>query len=128
MHTSLSETGGLVRRVCAAPRLISNLKKLGYKVGILSGGFTYFAHRLQKELGIDYVHANELDFVDGRLSGKVKGEIVDGERKVAPAPEPPAPEPLSPPPLLCLHAPGPCLLPAHCRQSPRRALAYTIAY
>jgi len=64
-----------------APRLISNLKKLGYKVGILSGGFTYFAHRLQKELGIDYVHANELDFVDGRLSGKVKGEIVDGERK-----------------------------------------------
>jgi len=65
-----------------APRLISNLKKLGYKVGILSGGFTYFARRLQKELGIDYVHANELDFEDGRLTGKVKGEIVDGERKV----------------------------------------------
>lgn len=64
-----------------APRLISNLKRLGYKVGILSGGFTYFAERLQKELGIDYVFANELDFVDGKLTGKVKGEIVDGERK-----------------------------------------------
>ena len=45
-----------------APRLIANLKRLGYKVGILSGGFTYFAQHLQKKLGIDYVHANELDW------------------------------------------------------------------
>ena len=51
------------------------------KVGILSGGFTYFAQRLQAEMGIDYVFANELDFVDGKLTGKVKGDIVDGERK-----------------------------------------------
>jgi phosphoserine phosphatase len=51
------------------------------QVGILSGGFTYFARRLQAEMGIDYVFANELDFVDGKLTGKVKGEIVDGERK-----------------------------------------------
>ena len=64
-----------------APRLISNLKRLGYKVGILSGGFTYFAHYLQRKLGIDYVHANELDFKDGKLTGLVKGEIVDGNRK-----------------------------------------------
>jgi len=64
-----------------APRLISNLKRLGYKVGILSGGFTYFARKLQKELGIDYVHANELDFKDGRLTGEVVGDIVDGNRK-----------------------------------------------
>ena len=41
------------------------------QVGILSGGFTYFARKLQKELGIDYVHANELDFKDGRLTGEV---------------------------------------------------------
>lgn len=64
-----------------APRLIANLKRLGYKVGILSGGFTYFARFLQKKLGIDYVHANELDFKDGKLTGEVKGEIVDGNRK-----------------------------------------------
>lgn len=64
-----------------APRLISNLKRLGYKVGILSGGFTYFAQYLQRKLGIDYVHANELDFKDGKLTGLVKGEIVDGNRK-----------------------------------------------
>jgi len=64
-----------------APRLISNLKRLGYKVGILSGGFTYFAQYLQRKLGIDYVHANELDFKDGKLTGLVKGDIVDGNRK-----------------------------------------------
>ena len=66
-----------------APKLIANLKRLGYKVGILSGGFTYFAQHLQRKLGIDYVHANELDFVDGKLTGKVKGDIVDGNRKAA---------------------------------------------
>ncbi len=107
-----------MRAVCAAPRLISNLKKLGYKVGILSGGFTYFARRLQKELGIDYVHANELDFVDGRLTGKVKGEIVDGERKVAPALLllPPS---LPLPPFLC--APRPPLQQADWRAAARGA-------
>ncbi len=64
-----------------AERLISNLKKLGYKVAILSGGFTYFAEHLQRKLGIDYIYANKLDFKDGKLTGKVTGEIVDGERK-----------------------------------------------
>mmetsp|Transcript_55473 Transcript_55473/g.131213 ORF Transcript_55473/g.131213 Transcript_55473/m.131213 type:complete len:427 (-) Transcript_55473:140-1420(-) len=65
-----------------APRLITNLKRLGYKVGILSGGFTYFAKHLQQKLGIDYVHANELDFdANGKLTGEVIGDIVDGNRK-----------------------------------------------
>eukprot|EP00281_Chroomonas_sp_CCMP1168_P018996 CAMPEP_0206235512 /NCGR_PEP_ID=MMETSP0047_2-20121206/13190_1 /ASSEMBLY_ACC=CAM_ASM_000192 /TAXON_ID=195065 /ORGANISM="Chroomonas mesostigmatica_cf, Strain CCMP1168" /LENGTH=421 /DNA_ID=CAMNT_0053659723 /DNA_START=90 /DNA_END=1355 /DNA_ORIENTATION=+ len=65
-----------------APRLISNLKRLGYKVGILSGGFTYFAKKLQEILGVDYVHANELTFdSEGKLTGEVRGEIVDGNRK-----------------------------------------------
>ncbi|MCP5142248.1 MAG: phosphoserine phosphatase SerB [Chromatiales bacterium] len=66
-----------------AERLICNLRKLGYKVAILSGGFTYFAEHLQRRFGIDYVHANQLDFVDGRLTGKIKGEVVDGARKAA---------------------------------------------
>ena len=64
-----------------AERLISNLKRLGYRVGILSGGFTYFANHLKQRFGVDCVSANELDIVDGRLTGKVKGEIVNGEKK-----------------------------------------------
>ncbi|MDG2433447.1 HAD-IB family phosphatase, partial [Flavobacterium sp.] len=48
---------------------------------ILSGGFTYFGKYLQKELGIDYVHANELEIVDGKLTGRYIGEIVNGEMK-----------------------------------------------
>ncbi|MEE9357370.1 phosphoserine phosphatase SerB [Candidatus Vondammii sp. HM_W22] len=64
-----------------AERLISNLKRLGYRVGILSGGFTYFARHLQKKLGVDCVSANELDISNGQLTGKVKGEIVDGNKK-----------------------------------------------
>lgn len=64
-----------------AERLILNLKRCGYKVAILSGGFTYFANYLKQKLGIDYVYANELDFANGKLSGKVKGDIVDGAMK-----------------------------------------------
>jgi len=66
-----------------AERLISTLKHFGYKVAILSGGFTYFANYLKQKLGIDYVHANELDFINGRLSGKVKGDIIDGQKKAS---------------------------------------------
>jgi phosphoserine phosphatase len=54
---------------------------LGYKTAILSGGFTYFARHLQKKLNIDYVHANELDIKDGKVTGEVTGTIVNGERK-----------------------------------------------
>ncbi|MEX1032314.1 MAG: phosphoserine phosphatase SerB [Cellvibrionaceae bacterium] len=62
-------------------RLIGTLRKLGYKTAILSGGFTYFAKRLQDKLGIDYVYANELEVVDGKVTGKVVGEIVNGQKK-----------------------------------------------
>lgn len=64
-----------------AEKLISTLKKLGYKTAILSGGFNYFGHYLQNKLGIDYVYANELDIVDGKVTGEVKGTVVDGKRK-----------------------------------------------
>ena len=64
-----------------AEKLISSLKKLGYKTAILSGGFNYFGHYLQAKLGIDYVYANELDIVDGKVTGEVKGIVVDGKRK-----------------------------------------------
>jgi len=64
-----------------AERLVTTLKSLGYKIAILSGGFTYFGRLLQERLGIDHLHANELGIEDGVVSGKVVGDIVDGRRK-----------------------------------------------
>lgn len=64
-----------------AEHLITILRTLGYKTAILSGGFTYFARHLQARLGMDYVFANELDIADGRVTGRIKGGIVDGKRK-----------------------------------------------
>jgi phosphoserine phosphatase len=64
-----------------AERLISALNLLGYKTAILSGGFTFFGEHLQQRLGIDYVFANELEIAGGAVTGKVRGEIVDGKRK-----------------------------------------------
>jgi phosphoserine phosphatase len=64
-----------------AEQLIGTLKMLGYKTAILSGGFNFFAQHLQTRLGIDYVFANDLDIVDGVVSGEVRTLIVDGARK-----------------------------------------------
>lgn len=60
---------------------INTVKKLGYKVAIISGGFTYFANAIKEELGIDYAFANELEIIDSKLTGKVKGAIVNAEQK-----------------------------------------------
>ena len=60
-----------------AERLVSTLKRLGYKTAILSGGFTYFGEYLQKKLGIDYVYANDLAIADGKVTGQVTGTVVD---------------------------------------------------
>lgn len=64
-----------------AEKLISNLKNVGYKIAILSGGFTYFGKILQERYGIDYVYANELEIKDGKLTGKAVGDIVDADKK-----------------------------------------------
>lgn len=64
-----------------AAHLISVLRRLGYRTAIVSGGFTYFAKALQAQLGIDYVFANELDIENGLVTGRVTGDVVDGERK-----------------------------------------------
>jgi len=74
---------GTIPLVEGAEQLIGTLKMLGYKTAILSGGFTFFARHLQERLEIDYVYANELDIVDGVVTGEVKTEIVDGARKAA---------------------------------------------
>ena len=63
-------------------RLMMVLKRYGYKIALLSGGFTFFGEYLQRKLGIDYVYANELEVgEDGRLTGRYVGDIVDGHRK-----------------------------------------------
>jgi phosphoserine phosphatase len=60
---------------------ISTVKGLGYKTAIISGGFNYFANYFKKQLKIDYAFANELEIIDGKLTGKVKGSIVNAEKK-----------------------------------------------
>ncbi|MCM1050537.1 MAG: phosphoserine phosphatase SerB [Paenibacillus sp.] len=62
-------------------RMMQVLKRAGYKTAILSGGFTYFGNYLKQKYGFDYVYANELEIVDGKLTGRHLGEIVDGRRK-----------------------------------------------
>ncbi len=64
-----------------AERLIRTLKLLGYKTAILSGGFTFFARDLQQRLGIDYVHANELEIENDAVTGRVLPPIMNGARK-----------------------------------------------
>lgn len=62
-------------------RMMSVLKRAGFKTAILSGGFTYFGNYLKQKFDIDYVYANELEIVDGKLTGRYVGEIVNGRRK-----------------------------------------------
>ncbi|NYS59304.1 phosphoserine phosphatase SerB [Vreelandella salicampi] len=62
-------------------RLMVNLKHLGYRTAIISGGFTYFARHLQETLGFDEIHANELVIENGKVTGEVQTPIIDAERK-----------------------------------------------
>ncbi len=64
-----------------AERLMSVLKMCGYKIAILSGGFTYFGNYLKKKFDMDYMYANELEVENGKLTGRYTGEVVDGKRK-----------------------------------------------
>ena len=66
-----------------AERVTRTLKQLGYRIGILSGGFTFVGEYLKEKLNLDYVFANELDMKDGKATGQVKGEIVNGARKAS---------------------------------------------
>ncbi|MDN4543327.1 phosphoserine phosphatase SerB [Pseudomonas sp. C32] len=77
----LDSIGTSLRLTEGAETLFAELKRLGYKTAILSGGFTYFAKQLQAKLGIDYVFANELEVVDGKVTGVAIEPIVDAQRK-----------------------------------------------
>jgi phosphoserine phosphatase len=77
----LAEVAENLQLMEGAERVVSTLKSLGYKLGIISGGFDYFGKKLQNQLGLDYVFANQLEIVDGKLSGRLKGDIIDGPKK-----------------------------------------------
>jgi phosphoserine phosphatase len=64
-----------------AKELIQSLKASGYKVALVSGGFTYFTEKLKKELGLDYAFGNQLEIKDGRLTGRLKGRVIEAEEK-----------------------------------------------
>lgn len=77
----LEKVAARLRLNDGAEKLMHYLNKLGYKTAILSGGFDYFGRYLQRKLNIDYVYANQLDIVDGKVTGKVVGTVVNGQRK-----------------------------------------------
>lgn len=64
-----------------AVEFIQTVKGLGYKVALISGGFTFFANALKERLGLDYAFANELEIIDGKLTGEIEGTIVNAEQK-----------------------------------------------
>ena len=78
---ALAQVASELKVTEGAEHLLATLHTLGYKTAIVSGGFTYFARYLQARLGIDYIHANELDIAGGQVTGEVVGTIVDGARK-----------------------------------------------
>ncbi len=63
--------------------LVGALRRFGFKTAVLSGGFRYFGLSLQRRLGIDHLHANDLEIADGKLTGNVTGPVVNGPRKAA---------------------------------------------
>lgn len=66
-----------------AEQMIAGLQARGIKIGLVSGGFTYFTERLKTRLGLDYARANTLEIVDGKITGRVLGKIVGAEGKRA---------------------------------------------
>jgi phosphoserine phosphatase len=78
---ALEEVADRLPLTPGAERLVRTLRGLGYRTAILSGGFSFFGERLKDRLGIDFVYANQLEIVAGRLTGRVVGDVVDGQRK-----------------------------------------------
>jgi phosphoserine phosphatase len=70
-----------IRFTEGARELIKSLKEAGYKIAVVSGGFSYFTDRVKEELGLDYAFGNELEIENGKLTGRVKGRIIDAEEK-----------------------------------------------
>jgi len=78
---TLEEIRKNMKLTSGSEELIRALKGMGFKLALISGGFTYFTDELKNRLGFDYSYANELVIKDGRVSGEIKGEIIDSKRK-----------------------------------------------
>ncbi|MFZ1316185.1 MAG: phosphoserine phosphatase SerB [Methanothrix sp.] len=79
--TTLQEIAADLELTPGSEELIHHLKQVGYKIALISGGFTYFTDVLKERLGFDYVFANVLEIEDGVLTGRIKGDIIDAEAK-----------------------------------------------
>ncbi|MCD4677481.1 MAG: phosphoserine phosphatase SerB [Desulfobacula sp.] len=77
----LAKVAGNLELTEGARRVVFTLKKLGYKIGIISGGFDYFGKYLQNKLQLDYVFTNNLEIKEGKITGNVTGDIIDGPKK-----------------------------------------------
>jgi phosphoserine phosphatase len=75
--SSLDEVAEEIELTPGARTTVRTLKRLGYRCGVVSGGFTAVIDRLALELGLDFVAANELEIVDGRITGRVLGPVID---------------------------------------------------
>ena len=80
-ESAIADARERMRLTPGARTFIATLKRIGMKVGVVSGGFTVFTDHLKTELGLDHAFANELEVVDGVLTGEVVGDIIDRERK-----------------------------------------------
>ncbi|MBI2605188.1 MAG: phosphoserine phosphatase SerB [Deltaproteobacteria bacterium] len=80
-ESRMKEVADQIPLTPGADTLIRTLKRLGYKIALISGGFSYFGNHLQEKLGLHYVHTNELEIQNGVLTGKLLGPIVNAERK-----------------------------------------------
>lgn len=78
---SLEPLAKTLKLTKGSEELISALKEMGFKIGLISGGFSYFTDILKRRLGFDYAYGNELEVKKGRLTGRIKGRIIDAQRK-----------------------------------------------
>ncbi|MBC8392133.1 MAG: phosphoserine phosphatase SerB [Deltaproteobacteria bacterium] len=81
---SVEKINDLIQSINLTPgaeELISTLRYMGFKVGVISGGFSFFTDHLRERLNLDYVFANELEVKDGVATGKIKGKIIDAQQK-----------------------------------------------
>jgi len=77
----LSEVRSQLPLMPDLPQLIATLQKFGWKTAIASGGFTYFSDHLKEMLNLDFAQSNQLEIIDGKLTGKVLGDVVSAETK-----------------------------------------------
>ena len=80
-ESTLAKVANRLNLTEGAERLIVTLKSFGYKTAIISGGFAYFGQHLQRRLGIDHVHTNDLEIDNGVVTGRIRGEIINAARK-----------------------------------------------